>query len=68
MPPDETLNCEANGVIGPVAGIIGNLQSNEVLKNILNIKSNLNSNILIINLIDLTFRKVKFLKKRNCVC
>ena len=68
MPPDETLNCETNGVMGPVAGIIGNLQSNEVLKNILNIKSNLNSYILIINLIDLTFRKVKFLKKRNCVC
>ena len=68
MPPDETLNCETHGVIGPVAGIIGNLQSNEVLKNILNIKSNLNSHILIINLIDLNFRKVKFFKKRNCIC
>ena len=31
-PSDEILNCEAEGILGPVAGTIGNIQSNEVLK------------------------------------
>ncbi len=67
-PSDEILNCESEGILGPVAGIIGNLQSNEALKKILNINSNLNNQILIVNLINLNFRKVKFTKKKNCIC
>ena len=34
-PSDEILNCEAEGIMGPAAGIIGNIQANEVLKKIL---------------------------------
>jgi len=67
-PSEETLNCEAEGIMGPVAGIIGNIQSNEVLKKILNIGKDLSGSILIINLRDLNFRKVKFSKKKNCIC
>ena len=67
-PSDEILNCEAEGIMGPVAGIIGNIQSNEVLKKILNIGKDLNGSILIINLHNLNFRKVKFSKKKNCTC
>ena len=29
-PSDEILNCEAEGIMGPVAGIIGNIQANEI--------------------------------------
>ncbi len=50
-PSDEILNCEAEGIMGPVAGIIGNIQANEVLKKILSIGSNLDGSILIINLL-----------------
>ena len=67
-PSDEILNCEAEGIMGPVAGIIGNIQANEVLKKILRIGKDLNKNILIINLLTLSFRKVTFKKKKNCLC
>ena len=67
-PNDEILDCEAEGILGPVAGIIGNIQSNEVLKKILTIGKYLNGSILIVNLNDLNFRKVKFNKKKNCIC
>jgi len=67
-PSDEILNCEAEGIMGPVAGIIGNIQANEVLKKILKIGKDLNNNILIINLLTLNFRKVAFKKNKNCSC
>ena len=68
MPSDEILNCEAEGILGPIAGIVGNIQANEALKIILNIGKNLRSNILILNFKDLDFRKVKFQKKKSCTC
>ena len=67
-PSDEILNCEAEGIMGPVAGIIGNIQANEVLKKILKIGKDLKKNILIINLLTLNFRKVAFKKNKNCLC
>jgi len=67
-PTDEILNCEQEGILGPIAGIVGNLQSNEVLKKILKIGTDLSGSILIINLRNLNFRKVKFSKKKNCIC
>ncbi len=65
---DEFLDCESEGILGPVAGIVGNIQANEVLKKILKLDNSLDSSILIINLLTLSFRKVKFLKKKNCAC
>ena len=65
---EEFLNCETDGILGPVAGIVGNMQANEVLKNILNLKNQLRDKILIIDLLNLTFRQANFSKKKNCVC
>ena len=67
-PTDEILNCEAEGILGSTANIIGAIQVNEVLKKILNIGKDLKSNILILDLLNLNFRKVLFKKKRNCIC
>jgi len=67
-PSDELLNCEAEGILGPVAGVVANIQSNEVLKKILKINKDLSGLILIINLKNLNFRKIKFSKKKNCIC
>ena len=65
---DEFLDCESEGILGPVAGIVGNIQANEVIKIILKLDNSLDSSILIINLLNLSFRKIKFLKKKNCAC
>jgi len=65
---DDLLNCESEGIIGTVAGIVGNIQANEVLKKILNIGVNLDGHILILDLLNLNFRKVKIKKKKNCFC
>ena len=67
-PSEDILNCEAEGILGPVGGIIGNLQSNEALKKILRFKSTLQGKILILNLKDLKFRLAKFIKKNKCIC
>ncbi len=67
-PSDDILNCEAEGILGPIAGVIGNIQANEVLKKILNIGSDFCNSILIINLLTLKFRKAAFIKKKRCIC
>ena len=65
---DEILNCEYEGILGTVAGIVGTMQANEILKNILNIGESLSSYILIIDLLNLNFRKTKFKKRKKCLC
>ncbi len=65
---DDVLNCEYEGILGTVAGIIGTMQANEILKNILNIGKNLNGLILIIDLLNINFRKVKLNKRKKCIC
>ena len=65
---DDILNCEYEGILGTVAGIVGTMQANEILKKILNIGKNLNGFILILDLLNLNFRKVKFNKRKKCIC
>jgi molybdopterin/thiamine biosynthesis adenylyltransferase len=65
---DDILNCEYEGVLGTVAGIVGTLQANEVLKQILNIGQNLDGKILILDLLNLSFRKAKISKQKKCIC
>ena len=61
-------NCEYEGVLGPLAGIIGSIQANEAVKEILEIGNTLCGYILIIDTLKLAFRKVKLNKRSNCFC
>jgi molybdopterin-synthase adenylyltransferase len=65
---DDLLNCESEGILGTVAGIIGTIQANEVLKKILGIGKSLDGYIFILDLLQLNFRKVKLKKRKNCFC
>jgi molybdopterin/thiamine biosynthesis adenylyltransferase len=65
---DDLLNCESEGILGTVAGIVGTIQANEVLKKILNIGTGLDGYIFILDLLYLNFRKVKLKKRKNCIC
>ena len=67
-PSDEILNCEYEGILGPVAGIVGNIQAIEVLKKILKIGEKSDKKILILDLSKLDFRRVEFKKKTGCIC
>ncbi len=64
----DLLNCESEGILGTVAGIVGTIQANEVLKKILNIGTELDGYIFILDLLHLRFRKVKLNKRKNCIC
>ena len=65
---DDVLNCEYEGILGTVAGIIGTIQANEILKKILNIGKNLTNSMLILDLFNLNFRIVKLNKRKTCFC
>ena len=65
---DEILNCEYEGILGTVAGVVGTIQANEIIKKILDIGQNLNGFILILDLLNLNFRKAKFNKRKKCKC
>ena len=61
---NDILNCEYDGILGTVAGIVGTMQANEILKKILNIGQNLNGFVLILDLLNLSMRRVKLRKRK----
>ena len=61
-------NCEYEGVLGTVGGIIGSIQANEVVKEMLKIGNTLCGQIMIVDTLKLTFRKVKLNKRSDCFC
>jgi len=61
-------NCEYDGVLGTLGGIIGSIQANEVIKEVLDIGDTLCGHILIIDSLKLTFTKVKLNIRSDCSC
>ena len=59
---NDIATCEEDGVIGTVAGIVGNIQANEAIKYILGVGRCLNGKVLIINLLNLEFRICNLVK------
>ena len=68
MPINSDDNCETEGILGTLGGIIGSIQANEVVKEILNIGNTLCGYILVIDALNLTFRKIKLNRRSDCSC
>lgn len=68
-PPGLVPNCQEGGVLGVLAGVIGNLQVVETLKLILGIGNPLVGTLLIYDALNSEFRKLKLKRDVNCpVC
>ncbi len=64
--PEQVNNCETEGVIPTITGIMGTLQANEVVNSILNFNSNMEKKMIVFNSIKMSFRTVSLSKNNNC--
>ena len=65
-PPGMVPNCQEGGVLGVLAGVIGNLQVVEVLKLVLGIGKPLIGKLLIYDALNTEFRNLRLRKDTNC--
>jgi len=65
-PPGMVPNCQEGGVLGVLAGVIGNLQVVEVLKLILGIGKPLVGKLLIYDALNAEFRNLRLRRDANC--
>jgi len=68
-PPGMVPNCQEGGVLGVLAGIIGNIQAVETLKMIIGIGKPLIGQLLLYDALNTEFRKLNLKRDVNCpVC
>jgi len=65
--PKNQYNCDTEGIISTLAGIMGTMQANEVIKSIINSKNDLSGKMIVFNSLSLDFRKVKLSSNTNCI-
>jgi len=64
--PEQNNNCDSEGVIPTVTGIMGTLQANEVVNSVLNFKSNMEKKMIVFNSIKMNFRSIHLSRNKNC--
>ena len=67
IPTTDMMDCQNEGVLSTLAGMIGTIMANEAIREILNFKNSLCGNILIINAESLLIKKIKLNKNKNCI-
>jgi adenylyltransferase/sulfurtransferase len=66
---EEQLNCSENGVLGPVAGIVGTMMATEAIKTLLAIGESLTGKLILIDALHMDWRSVRLRKDSSCpVC
>ena len=66
---DESLNCSENGVLGPVAGMVGAMMATETIKLLLNIGEGVTGRLLLLDALHAEWRSVRLRKDPACsVC
>ena len=63
---DENENCVENGILAPVAGLIGSIQALQAIKVLLDLGDQLTGALLLVDALDLSFRKIKIGKDKMC--
>jgi len=63
---DGRESCVENGVLAPVAGLVGTIQALQAIKVLLDLGEQLCGELLLIDGLDLSFRKVKIAKDSEC--
>ena len=64
---DENENCVENGILAPVAGLIGSMQALQAIKVLLDLGDQLDWNhCLLVDALELSFRKIKIGKDKIC--
>ena len=63
---DSRESCVENGVLAPVAGLVGTIQALQAIKVLLGLGEQLCGELLLIDGLDLSFRKVKIVKDPEC--
>jgi adenylyltransferase/sulfurtransferase len=67
IPSTDMMDCQNEGVLSTLAGMVGLIMANEAIREILNFKNSLCGNILIINAENLLIKKIKLNKNKNCI-
>ena len=64
--PSQSNNCEDDGVIPTITGIMGTLHANEVVNSILNFNSNMERKMIVFNSIKMNFRTINLSTNKHC--
>tara|TARA_Y100001970_G_scaffold231688_1_gene288080 strand:- start:2674 stop:3417 length:744 start_codon:yes stop_codon:yes gene_type:complete len=64
--PNYVNDCEYNGILPSVAGIMGSMQASEVINSILKPNQGMSSEMIIFDSLKMNFRKVKLNINKNC--
>lgn len=66
--PEREITCSQEGIIGPLAGMLGSMQALEVIKELLGIGESLSGKLLIIDALTMNIRKVILPRDGSCGC
>ncbi len=67
-PSNESLDCNAAGVLGVLPGLLGTLQASEAIKYICGLKTPLANTLMLVDALALDFRKIQLNKSPDCEC
>ncbi len=66
QPPERELTCAQEGIVGPLAGMLGSMQALEVIKELLGIGQSLSGSLLIVDALTWNIRKVVLARDAAC--
>lgn len=64
--PERERNCAQEGIIGPLAGMLGSMQALEAMKELLGIGESLSGKLLVIDALNMDIRKIALPRDGDC--